>query len=66
MKKAIPYIVIGAALYYFWWKYNQSMTNGTKPRDMTLLETEDGNPLDPKRDPNFLVKPRLNGIPTIF
>ena len=63
MKKALPYIVIGAALYYFWWKYNQSMTNNpeVKPRDTTLLETDDGSPLI-----RYGSGVKLNGFPTIF
>ena len=66
MKKALPYIIIGAAVYYFWWKYNQSMMqvpsppNPVRPEDLPLT-TEDGNPLI-----KFGGGKKLSGIPTIF
>jgi len=56
MKKALPYILVGAALYYFWYRMQQNKIN-------------DGDTFPPLRNPNDLIKPTLKdvkGFPNIF
>lgn len=64
MKKALPYILIAGAIYYFWWKKSQSMVKmpilPIKPEDLPL-ETEDGSPLI-----KYGGGKKMSGIPTIF